>query len=212
MTINPMDLKWTRANGPKLSSGLVISLPDIDGLFSGDIQDELVITPASLKGTYDDGSEFKLRIFCDLPEKFSLPTGPPAMKFVGDPERGTARNVYEYIGKDSGLDFRLGMTIHEGRGTWSSEPHDFELEALKSLKPMRFWEKFAYITDPPSGWGIQTRQGFLDGKWMQDTQIIRDRDILDIPLGVHMVTAGPGVRLAYIWVYQAENISAAEKF
>lgn len=145
-------------------------------------------------------------------QEITIPSGPPPMKLVGDPARGALRRVYEFIGKESGADLRLGLTIHEAFGTWSSEPHSFELEALKSLKPMRFWEEFAYITQPANEWGIQMRQGFLNGQLIQDIQPIRDRDILDIPLGVHMVTAAPGVKLAYIWVYQAEDISAAEKF
>jgi 5-deoxy-D-glucuronate isomerase len=140
------------------------------------------------------------------------PASVPDVHNVGSHARGTARRVYQYIGPETGLDFRLGLTVHAAQGTWSSEPHDFEMEALKSPKPMRFWEKFAYITDPAHGWGLQTRQGFIDDKFIFAGQVIRDRDFLRIPLGVHPVTAGPGIVLAYIWLYQAEDITAAEKF
>jgi hypothetical protein len=217
MTIKNMRLEWIPASGEYFQppeKGIIISATGLRGLFAD--PPELNIAAVSAEG---QGGIVKKKIglfvACNvsLEKVFNYPPESPApMKLVGDPKRGTARRVYEFIGKDSGLDFRLGLTIHEARGTWSSEPHDFELEALKSLKPMRFWEQFAYITDPPNEWGIQIRQGFLNGEFMQDQQVIRDRDILSIPLGVHMVTAGPGVKLAYIWVYQAEDISSAEKF
>lgn len=136
----------------------------------------------------------------------------PTVNNVGSLENGTGRRVYQYIDASTGLDFRFGLTVHAAKGTWSSEPHAFESEALKSLKPMAFWEQFAYLTLPRNAWGIQTRQGFIDGQITRDIILIRDRDMLQIPLGTHPVTAGPGVTLAYFWIYQADDITAAEKF
>lgn len=146
------------------------------------------------------------------PALLPAPGSVPALHEVGTLPQGNARRVYQYIGPETGLDFRLGLTVHSARGTWSSEPHQFEIDALKDLKPAAFWEKFAYITQPRNKWGIQTRQGFIDGSLMRDIELIRDLDIMGIPLGAHPVTAGPGVILAYIWVYQADDITAAEKF
>lgn len=143
----------------------------------------------------------------------------------GEPENGTHRYVYP-IFNDPALPFRAGLTLHTKKGTWSSLPHEFEREEILLPRPMPFYEKFAYITETPGGWGIQTRIGHLfmpgdifsnepdsDNSMMlvNDTVTIRDRDILDIPLGSHPVTAGPEVRLGYFWIYWG-NLEGREKF
>jgi hypothetical protein len=138
---------------------------------------------------------------------------PPALH-KGKISGGSGRCVYPII-NDPAYSFRAGLTVHKTLGTWSSLPHEFEKVEILEPRPMPFFEKFAYITDPGGGWGIQTRIGHLFGgrgnsnitfedgeSWFcNDIQIIRDRDIMNIPLGSHPVTAGPGIRLAYIWAY-----------
>jgi hypothetical protein len=122
---------------------------------------------------------------------------------------GTARDVYPII-NDPRLPFRAGLTVHAARGTWSSLPHKFEAEEILTPRPMPFYEKFAYVTDPPGGWGVQMRIGHLARQdqygaersdWTNGATVFRDRDIWNIPLGSHPVVGGPGVRLCYFWAY-----------
>lgn len=153
---------------------------------------------------------------------------------------GTARDVYP-IFNDPSLPFRAGLTVHAARGTWSSLPHEFEREEILTPRPMPFYEKFAYVTDPPGGWGVQVRIGHLFSvprstasyitgspgddealqpsedysiEWVRDAVVIRDRDILDIPLGSHPVSGGPGVRMCYFWAYASDPLmwEQREKF
>ena len=130
----------------------------------------------------------------------------------GEAEMGTLRAVYQFIGPESGLPFRAGLTVHAGVGTWSSLPHKFEKEAILSPGPMGFWEQFAYMTWPPRAWGVQVRTGYLDGEMINDVAIVKDRDICPIPLGSHPVSGGPGVMMAYFWIYTCEDLSLMEKF
>lgn len=151
----------------------------------------------------------------------------------GELADGTARYVYPIFNHPS-LPFRAGLTLHATRGTWSSLPHEFEREEILTPRPMPFYEKFAYVTEEPGGWGIQTRIGHLfthkaywdesevgprpdrdrGRDWVNDTVTIRDRDILDIPLGSHPVCFGPGVRGGYLWVFVSDPLvaQAREKF
>lgn len=175
---------------------------------------ERVIT----SGTYDI-STTNINLFISSaeitginPALLPAPGSVPTLHEVGTLAEGTARRVYQYIDASTGLDFRFGLTVHAARGTWSSEPHAFESESMKDPRPMLFWEQFAYLTQPRNKWGIQVRHGFIGDSINTDFKPIRDRDILRIPLGVHPVTAGPGTLLSYFWLYQADDISAAEKF
>ena len=217
MTVVDMRLDWVKAQAgyrpPReglmvtaTRAGVFTDPPDITILHVLPAQTyDLTATPLNLlvSSTEDLGIN---------PAFLPAPSSVPTLHNVGTLVAGTARRVYQYIDSATGLDFRLGLTVHSARGTWSSEPHTFETEALKDLKPMAFWEQFAYLTQPRNKWGIQTRQGFIDGQITHGIELIRDRDILSIPLGTHPVTAGPGVMLAYIWVYQADDITVAEKF
>lgn len=140
---------------------------------------------------------------------------------VGDPTGGYQRMVYNYAGAGSALPVRAGLTVHETRGTWSSwPPHGFEQEALRSPGPVNFVEKFAYVTLPPGGWGVQVRVGKFPqtfvtnsdyGLSVDDIVLVKDRDIVRIPAGSHPTGAGPGVRLAYFWAYTSE-FELPEKF
>lgn len=146
----------------------------------------------------------------------------------GDLADGTARHVYPLLNHPS-LPFRAGLTLHATKGTWSSLPHEFEREEILLPRPMPFYEKFAYVTEEPGGQGIQLRTGHLFGKddemgageyinWVNDKVVIRDRDIVEIPLGSHPVTALGGTKLGYFWVYWSSGptahltMSSREKF
>lgn len=152
---------------------------------------------------------------------------------------GTARDVYP-IFNDPTLPFRAGLTVHAARGTWSSLPHKFEAVEILTPRPMPFFEQFAYVTDPPGGWGVQVRIGHLYEEppppgnltplrsvgcdiqpnedfyiqWVKDAVVIRDRDILDIPLGSHPVVASPGTKMCYLWCYWCDPLAmqGREKF
>ena len=119
--------------------------------------------------------------------------------FVGDEQGGYSRLVYVANIPES-VGFSAGFTAHRTRGTWSSYPtHDFETESLLSPASLYpdFDEIFAYVTDPPGGWGIQcitSHKGAF-------TDTITDRQIRHIPISSHPVVAGPGVRLGYFWIF-----------
>lgn len=143
---------------------------------------------------------------------------------------GTARDVYP-IFNDPALPFRAGLTVHAARGTWSSLPHAFEAAEILTPRPMPFYEQFAYVTDPPGGWGVQVRIGHLyqeftpigsyplrqdvaedySVNFTNDAVVIRDRDILDIPLGSHPASGGPNCRLCYFWLYYG-SLEGREKY
>lgn len=129
----------------------------------------------------------------------------------GEPENGTHRYVYPLF-NDPALPFRAGLTLHAAKGTWSSLPHEFEREEILTPRPMPFREWFAYISEEPGGQGLQLRIGHLfqdNQEWgtseyisfVNDVVQVRDRDIVEIPLGSHPVTALPGVKIGYFWLY-----------
>lgn len=166
-----------------------------------------------------------LAIYDDFDPKDAAMLAEYAVFEKGDPDDGSARLVYPLLNSPL-LPFRAGLTVHQARGSWSSLPHEFEREEILTPRPAPFYEKFCYITEPAGGWGIQTRIGHLyneylpksdiypysmygtrDFETVNDIVVIRDRDILDIPLGSHPVVASPGMRLAYIWVYWCDTAS-----
>ena len=108
------------------------------------------------------------------------------------------REVYHYLlPRTFAKHMRLGITKHLGEGSWSSLPHDFEL----NLEP-GFEEVFFYLINGGSGRAIQIGKGVwcnnekIDGAW-----IVKDRTCSVVPMGYHPVGAEPGVSVSYIWVY-----------
>lgn len=182
-------------------------------------------------GFLDSGRQFSLDSNLAITGDFDVKQAVSLFEYrvldKGSKEDGTYRKVYPFL-NSSLLPFRAGLTVHGARGTWSSLPHEFEREEILTPRPMPFYEKFAYVTDPPGAWGIQTRIGHLydtlfEGDVMppnddsgmtfvNDATVVRDRDILSIPLGSHPVSGGPGVILAYFWCYWGGNLQAREKF
>ena len=108
------------------------------------------------------------------------------------------RNVYHYL-KPGGPApmMRLGITKHIGEGTWSSLPHDFELNTEPG-----FEEVFFYLLKGTTQKAIQRGKGVwytnesVDGAWVVD-----DRTFGTVPMGYHPVVGEPGVHVSYIWIY-----------
>jgi|TARA_B100000315_G_C14509899_1_gene556468 5-deoxy-D-glucuronate isomerase len=113
-------------------------------------------------------------------------------------EENSQRNVYHYL-KPGGPapTIRLGITKHIGEGTWSSLPHDFELNTESG-----FEEIFFYLLKGASQRAIQRGKGVwhtnesVDGAWLVDNKTFGT-----VPMGYHPVVGEPGVHVSYIWVY-----------
>ena len=151
-----------------------------------------------------------------FPDKVFLSSN-PTQHTKGSLEDGDLRHVYQYVGKSSNLPIRAGLTVHCGKGGWSSTPHQFEKEYILSPKPMWFREQFAYLTYPKAGWGVQVRTGHLTeheeyGHFINDVRVIADKDVLSIPLGSHPVSGGVGYQAAYFWCYECPHMALMEKF
>lgn len=117
-------------------------------------------------------------------------------------EGNAQRDVYHYL-KPGGPapTMRLGITVHRGEGTWSSLPHDFELNTEPG-----FEEVFFYILKGSSGRGIQVGRGV----WFDNTPVdavwpIKDQTFGTVPMGYHPVVGEPGVNVSYVWAYLAKK-------
>jgi 5-deoxy-D-glucuronate isomerase len=123
----------------------------------------------------------------------------------GNVRDGNLREVYEYVGCNSGLPIRAGLTVHTYSGTWSSWPaHEFETQSLMAPTPLypRFEEVFAFVTQPMGMWGIQVSSpARTDTRYEAGVRAFTDRQITYPILGAHPVVAAPGTRLAYLWIY-----------
>src|SRR3989344_5832354 len=112
------------------------------------------------------------------------------------------RDVYHWL-KPGGPApmMRLGLTVHRGEGTWSSLPHDFEL----NLEP-GFEEVFFHFVSGGSGRALQMGRGvWVDGKKVDEVWSIVDHQFSTVPMGYHPVVGEPGARVAYVWVYLAKH-------
>ena len=112
------------------------------------------------------------------------------------------RNVYHYLKPDGPLPtLRLGITKHCGNGTWSSLPHDFELDTEAG-----FEEAFFYLLKGATGRAVQVGRGvWCDNDPVDQVWPVRDRSWSTIPMGYHPVVAEPGVHVSYIWAYLAKK-------
>lgn len=119
-------------------------------------------------------------------------------------EKNAQRDVYHYLKpKGPAPKMRLGITIHRGEGTWSSLPHDFELNTEPG-----FEEVFFYIIKGPTQKGIQVGKGV----WYDDTAVdsvwpIKNQTFGTVPMGYHPVVAEPHNHVSYVWVYLAKKKS-----
>jgi len=110
----------------------------------------------------------------------------------------TRRDVYHYLKpKGPALELRLGITKHTGAGTWSSLPHDFEL----NLEP-GFEEVFFYLIAGGKRRAIQVGEGvWHDNSKANGCWLVKDRTFSTIPMGYHPVVGEPDSKVHYVWVY-----------
>lgn len=117
-------------------------------------------------------------------------------------EKNWERDVYHYL-KPGGPapTMRLGITVHRGEGTWSSLPHDFELNTEPG-----FEEAFFYIMKGTTQKGIQVGKGvWFDNSPVDSAWPINDHTFGTVPMGYHPVVGEPGVHVSYVWVYLAKK-------
>ena len=94
---------------------------------------------------------------------------------------------------------RGGETINEA-GQWSSWPrHSFDNNPELADQ---FEEFFMYFTLPKEGYGLQRCDGtFVDGKYREQTMLVKNGDFAILPLGDHPIVSSPDTRLLYVWYY-----------
>lgn len=117
-------------------------------------------------------------------------------------EKNFKRDVYHYL-KPNGPapTMRLGITVHRGEGTWSSLPHDFELNTEPG-----FEEVFFYLLTGATQRGIQIGRGvWYDNSPVDSAWGIKDHTFGTVPMGYHPVVGEPNVHVAYVWVYLAKK-------
>ncbi|MAG12692.1 hypothetical protein CL630_02650 [bacterium] len=96
---------------------------------------------------------------------------------------------------------RLGITHHRGEGTWSSLPHDFELNTEPG-----FEEVFFYVLKGGTQKAIQVGRGMWhDGEDVDGVWPVRNETFGTVPMGYHPVVGEPGVRVSYVWAYLAKH-------
>lgn len=117
-------------------------------------------------------------------------------------EGNTQRDVYHYLKPGGPLPtLRLGITKHRGTGTWSSLPHQFELETEPG-----FEEVFFHLLQGKPERAIQLGRGvWADNSPVDEAWFVYDRSWSTIPMGYHPVVGEPGVEVSYIWAYLAKK-------
>lgn len=116
-------------------------------------------------------------------------------------EGNAMRDVYHFL-KPGGPapTMRLGITKHRGIGTWSSLPHDFELNTEPG-----FEEVFFYLIEGASERGIQVGKGvWFNGSEVDTVWPVNTKHFGTVPMGYHPVVAEPGANVSYVWVYLAK--------
>lgn len=99
------------------------------------------------------------------------------------------------------LTMRLGITKHRGLGTWSSLPHDFELNTEPG-----FEEVFFYLLKGRNQSAIQVGKGvWHDNTPVDDVWKVYNRTFGTVPMGYHPVVGEPGVHVSYVWCYLAKH-------
>jgi len=205
--------KWiTRAS--ELEPGLLFYADQFTDVFGSDPQVAVTASLVTDHESYKLDTDFNVELML-LVTGFKMPApGDELWNFTfmgekhtrGSERDGNLREVYEYVGHDSGLPVRAGLTVHSGRGSWSSWPaHEFETQSLMApvaLYP-NFQEVFAFITDPMGMWGIQVNSpARTDTRYDAGIDAFVDKQISYPVLGAHPVVAAPGTRLAYLWCYE----------
>lgn len=117
-------------------------------------------------------------------------------------EDNTKRDVYHFAKPNGFLPtIRLGITQHRGISTWSSLPHEFELNTEPG-----FEEVFFHILEGGPKRAIQLGKGvWSDNSPVDKAWFVYDRSFSTIPMGYHPVVGEPGVKVSYIWAYLAKK-------
>jgi len=114
----------------------------------------------------------------------------------------TRRDVYHWLTPGGPTTtMRLGITKHLGAGTWSSLPHNFEL----NLEP-GFEEVFFYLLQGGSKRAFQVGRGmWSNGEKVDAVWPVKNNQFSTIPMGYHPVVGEPGVVVSYVWVYLVKH-------
>jgi len=111
-----------------------------------------------------------------------------------------ARNVWHYVTRDHATALRAGLTVH--RSAFSSTPHEFELDTEPGF------EEVFYFLLPDGGKAILEGQGLWpDGGDVDAAWPVRHRQLAQVPMGWHRVTALPRdadgnvPQVGYVWCY-----------
>lgn len=147
----------------------------------------------------DNNRIAKVLYFCDKKKENILHQDAHHI-IVGD--NNWQREVYHFL-KPGGVapTMRLGYTVHNGRGSWSSLPHDFE----KTPEP-GFEEIFFYRLQGGSERGIQVGKGlWCDGTKVDEVWFVSNNTFGVVPMGYHPLVGEPGVQVMYVWVYLAKT-------
>jgi 5-deoxy-D-glucuronate isomerase len=98
---------------------------------------------------------------------------------------------------------RLGLTVHRGNGTWSSLPHDFELNMNPGFKDVSF-----YMLNGATRRGVQVRKRvWFNNNSMDSVWSINDQTFGVVSMGYHPLVGEAGGHVAYTWEYLAKNKS-----
>ncbi|PIQ69013.1 MAG: hypothetical protein COV91_00805 [Candidatus Taylorbacteria bacterium CG11_big_fil_rev_8_21_14_0_20_46_11] len=117
-------------------------------------------------------------------------------------EGNTKRDVYHFLKpKGPAPTMRLGITVHRDSGTWSSLPHDFELNTEKG-----FEEVFFYLLKGGSERAIQVGKGvWFDNHKVDSAWFVHNKTFGTVPMGYHPIVGEPGAIVSYVWVYLAKK-------
>jgi hypothetical protein len=111
----------------------------------------------------------------------------------------TARDVWHVITREHCTALRAGVTTH--RHVFSSLPHEFEKHPVEG-----FEEVFLFLL-PNGGKAVLEGDGLWpDGSPVNAVWLVHDKQLAQVPMGRHVVTALPrndGIipRVSYVWAY-----------
>ena len=167
-----------------------------------DFKDDVLIFEAGDEKAevYLDGSNIKKVVYYNAGKKTVLDDKDCRAIVVG--ENNWQRDVYHYLKPKGPAPFmRLGITKHRGVATWSSLPHDFELNTEPG-----FEEIFFYILEGEPKKAVQVGKGvWFDNTPVDSAWLVGDKTFGVVPMGYHPVAGLPGVKVSYVWVYLAKK-------
>jgi len=116
-------------------------------------------------------------------------------------EGNTERDVFHFLKPNGPSKYlRLGITKHKGIGTWSSLPHNFELNTEAG-----FEEIFFYLLQGGNERAIQVGEGiWFNEQKVESSWFVYDHTFSCIPMGYHPTVGEPGVSVSYVWAYLAK--------